>query len=313
MTRGVVVSGQRGQVIAVLDRSRSSDHVLRWAAREATSRQVPLRLIQTFTVPTIPLAARLGDSSMLLTLPDSCQTTHDGSAALLSRFRRSVAADHPDLAVTTGLECGSVVSVSAARSAEALLTVIGTRREYNCPDSLFGSVPARIIGQASGPIVIIPPPRSFSGRVEPSVVVALDGWPGFGAALGFAFQAAAVRHHRLWAVHTWDAGAADGVFGCRLTPSARGMIDQEKRRRMDEELAGWRVQFPEVDLRTLVLHGRPAPTLLHFCRRQYLGTEPALVVVVSRGHRGGPESRPRPIIGSLITRVPCPIAVVHAD
>lgn len=309
----MAVTGQREQVIAVLDRSRSSDHVLRWAAREATSRRVPLRLIQTFTVPTMPLAARLGDATTLLTWPQICQDTHDRTAALLSRSRRSVAAIHPDLPVSVAAECGSVASVSAERSAEALLTVIAARRTYSFPDSLFGSVPARIIGRAPGPIVSIPPPRSFSGPVEPSVVVSLDGWPGFGAALGFAFQAAAVRHHLLWAVHTWDDAATEGLFGRRLTPHDREVIDREKHRTMDEELSAWRVQFPHVDVRTLVLRGRPAPTLLNFCRRRHQGSEPALVVVVSRGLPGRRASRPHTIIRSLVAHAPCPIAVVPAS
>lgn len=304
---------QREQVIAVLDHSKSTGQVLRWAAQEATLRKVPLHLIQTFVVPTLPQAARLGDISMLLTAPQICQTSHDTSAALLSSFRRIAAALYPELSVTAEVACGSVATVSAARSCDALLTVVASRGAPSFPHRMFGSVPARIVGRASGPMVIIPPPRALDGRLEPCVVVALDGLPDCGSGLGFAFQAAADSHRVLLAVHTWDAAATEGLFRSPLTMSARLTIDREKYRRMQEELAAWKVHFPEVALQTLVLHGRPATALLHLCRSRYRSTEPALVVVVSRGHRGLLQPRSRTVIGSLIAGAPCPVAVIHCD
>jgi nucleotide-binding universal stress UspA family protein len=305
------VKEQRGQVIAVLDQSRLTEHVLRWATAEAIYRAAPLRLIQTFLLPMTPFSARLGDAGMLLTWPELYERNYTRSASQLSHVQRSLAAVHPELRVNASVECGSVVAVSAAHVADALLTVIGSRRTYNIPDALFGSGLAGIIGRSTGTVAVIRPPRSCSGPLEPSVVVSLDGAAGFGTGLGLAFEAAAARTQVLCAVHIWDAAATCGPFEHRLAAHAQAMIDREKHRRMDEELTGWRARFPTVEVRSFVLHGRTTPALLRFCRGHSHGTEPALVVMISpssRTVRGG--SRARATIRSFIARSPCPVVVV---
>ena len=181
-------------------------------------------------------------------------------------------------------------------SRQAVLTVVGSPGREYLADALCGSVARRLAGHGHGCVVIVPgtPARSrdTTDRVGP-VVVGVDGSAQVEAAIGFAFDEAAMRTVSLVAVHAWNGKAAD----------------VEERRVLAERLAGWAKKYPKVTATEVLVRGRPAPAVLHYVA----DAEPQLLVVGSRG-RGGLA---RLLLGStgmaVVRRAACPVAVVRGQ
>jgi nucleotide-binding universal stress UspA family protein len=178
-------------------------------------------------------------------------------------------------------------------------------------DAVLGSVAVATVTHCTGPVVVVRvDPTSASVRDTGPVVVALDGLPDSDDALVFAFDAAALRGTSLLAVHIWDDTVLDGFEYANPVAVDRGLIDDEERRLLAEQLAGWSDKYPDVKVTPVVLRGSPVTTLLE-CLNDEGSGPPVLVVVGSRG-RGGFAGM---LLGStsqaLIAHAPCPVAVVR--
>jgi nucleotide-binding universal stress UspA family protein len=142
------------------------------------------------------------------------------------------------------------------------------------------------------PVVVIHPDHHIGGSGP--VVVGVDNSPNSEPAVAFAFDAASVHEAELVAVHTFTDTVADGGT-------------EEEHAMLSEQLAGWREKYPEVSVRHVVVHGRPAPILLEHTH------DAQLIVVGSRGRHGltsfvlGSTSR------ALIAHSECPVVVVRPE
>jgi nucleotide-binding universal stress UspA family protein len=104
------------------------------------------------------------------------------------------------------------------------------------------------------------------------VLVGVDGSRCSARAVGIAFDEAATRNVGLVAVTTWS----DRNGG----PSAPDMARQRAEVLLEESLASFTVEYPDVCVDRVVIDGRPAQRLLEASRHAQL------VVLGSRG-RGG--------------------------
>jgi nucleotide-binding universal stress UspA family protein len=288
--------GTRPVVVGV-DGSDSALAAVRWAAVEADRRAAPLRLVTAFpwtreTVVGNPvLGERYRDELM------ARAERHIADARVAAE--RAV----PALPVSPATVVGSPIGVLGAEARDAQLLVLGTRGLGGLTGLLVGSVAVGLAAQAACPVVVVRGEDRDPFSPEP-VVVGVDGSPNSGAALGFAFDAAADRKVPLVAVHTWADPVFDPQVGALVDWAA---VDEDQRALLSQRLAGWTEKYPEVPLTQLVVHDGAGRTLVE------LSKNAQLVVVGSRG-RGNFTGL---VLGSVSHAVlhgsRCPVAVVRAD
>ncbi len=289
--------GRADIVVVGIDGSAHARKAARWAATEADRRHAQLRLVHAYT---LPIAGYAGYSMA----PDDLGTVmRVEGTAMLREVAAEIRTEHPGLDVAIRLFQGDAVVALRRESERARLTVVGSRGNGRVSGVLLGSVAMAITSHGTAPVAVIPA-EGPGGLAGGPVVVGVDGSATSDAAIAFAFDDAAVRGVRLLAVHTWN--------DVRPTLADPTMIDFAKledaeRAGLSEQLAGWREKYPDVDVRQIVVRGRPTQTLLRYAKQAQL------VIVGSRG-RGGFAGM---VLGStshsLISHAICPVVVVRPD
>jgi nucleotide-binding universal stress UspA family protein len=281
-------------VIVGVDDSAPSRVAVDWAARDATRRGVPLKLVFVLQPPTV---LALPDVPLP---PSYLQWQESEGAELLERSLATAreAADDAPLQVSTEIVSGPAVPVLAELSDGAQLIVVGSHGRGALARALLGSVSTGLVHHAHCPVAIIrdEDPLIAHPSLAP-VVVGVDGSPASEHALEIAFEQASFRGVDLVAVHAWsDSGLfnGSGVFefpGVDWT-TLQAMGEQT----LSERLAGWQERYPDVLVRRVVVADRPAQQLL-------AQAESAQLLVVGSRGRGGFAGM---LLGSVST------AVVHA-
>ena len=293
-----VESAQRTDLVVVgVDGSAHARKAADWAAAEAANRDAPLRLVYAYQ---LPLAGYAGYS---MAPSDLGRVMRAEGRRMLSEVADDLRTRHPGLDVHTRLFQGDAVVALRRASETARLTVVGSRGQSRMAGTLLGSVALAITAHGSAPVAVIPvdgPGWTMTGPV----VVGVDGSPTSEAAIGFAFEEAAVRGAPLVAVHAFSdlrPTLSD------VSPADYARLEESERVLLAEELASWREKSPTVEVISVVAHGRPTSALLDH------GRQAQLLVVGSRG-RGGFAGM---VLGStshaLITHALCPVVVVRPD
>ena len=290
------VGGRRDVIVVGLDASAWSRAAADWAAAEGALRHAGLVLVHAYAVtdPAVYAGAvpALGYPGYLPDPEGLDRELHGEGERLLASVSDSLRRAHPALRVTTLLAQDDAVSALRHESEHALLTVVGSHGSGRVASVFLGSVALSVSTHNPAPVAVIRPDHHIGGTGP--VVVGVDSSPNSEPAVAFAFDAAAVHETELVAVHTFTDTVADGG-------------SQEEHALLSEQLAGWGEKYPEVTVRHIVVHGRPAPILLEH-------THDALMIVVgSRGRHGltglvlGSTSR------ALIAHSECPVVVVRPD
>jgi nucleotide-binding universal stress UspA family protein len=256
-------------IVVGVDGSPASLAAIRWGAAMATRREAPLHLVHAIGVPlhALPvIGSLLFDISALREIGESALGQ---GRSIVSEWDGFPA----DVEVATFLDLPSPVAALAARSAAAQLLVIGARGLDPLERVLFGSVGVGLIKHADCPVAVIPAAAATMPPSSPvPVLVGVDGSRCSARAVGIAFDEAATRNVGLVAVTTWS----DRNGG----PSAPDMARQRAEVLLEESLASFTVEYPDVCVDRVVIDGRPAQRLLEASRHAQL------VVLGSRG-RGG--------------------------
>jgi nucleotide-binding universal stress UspA family protein len=169
-------------VVAAVDGSRGSHSAVEWAAREAVSLGLPLRLVNVIGWPYTHAGAGADDA---LTL--SAEVLAE--AAARARASTSLAGD-----VITESIPGPLGPVLTDISRRAHMLVLGHRDDTGFAGMVLSSHSVAVATHASGPVVVVPesPPLEWRSA-RPRVVVGVDGGPACIPALVFAFEHA--RRH----------------------------------------------------------------------------------------------------------------------
>jgi nucleotide-binding universal stress UspA family protein len=289
--------GRADIVVVGIDGSAHARKAAHWAAVEADRRHAQLRLVHAYT---LPIAGYAGYS---MAPNDLGAIMRVEGTAMLRDVAAELRAEHPSLDVAIRLFQGDAVQALRRESERARLTVVGSRGNGRVSGVLLGSVAMAITSHGTAPVAVIPA-EGPGGAPDGPVVVGVDGSATSEAAIAFAFDDAAVRGVRLLAVHTWN--------DVRPTLADPTMIDYAKledgeRAGLSEQLAGWRDKYPDVDVRPIVVRGRPTQTLLHYAGQAQL------VVVGSRGRGGFAGMLLGSTSHSLISHAICPVVVVRPD
>lgn len=281
-------------VVVGVDGSESALEAVRWAAREADRRRVPLRLVSAF-VWTV--GHHLGDPGLGTEYLTVLRQTARYELAVAAAAAADVL---PHLAIEQEVVDGLPVPVLFAEASRAQLVVLGDRGLGGFTGLLAGSVAIALAAGAPCPVVVVR--GSTPAAPAGPVVVGIDGSPTSEAALAFAFEAADLRGVSLVAVHTWTDYQAESTIGAVLEGEA---IDGDERRLLAERLAGWSEKYPDVPVERLVTRYRPAATLIE------QSGHAQLVVVGSRGRGGFAGLMLGSVSHALLHHAACPVAIVR--
>jgi nucleotide-binding universal stress UspA family protein len=288
-------------VIAVgVDGSASADRALRWAAETAGRRHSTLRIVHAIEAPTVYYGEGYVDTHRVMTdLRAEGEHITEQAAGVATGLV-------PGLAVETEVVACNPVQALLEQSRHALMVVLGRSGHRAITGLLLGAVPTTLTAHARCPVAVIR--GGADGEQLPGngpVVVGVDGSELSDAALGFAFAEAAHRGVALVAAHAWNDGDTGEVFSqARMEFDWEPLQDGEQRV-LAERLAGWRADYPDVEVHRVVVRDRPRHLLLDW------SGDAQLVVVGSRG-RGGFRGM---LLGStsqaLLHHARCPVLVVR--
>jgi len=286
-------------VIVGIDGSAASLAAAHWAADAAARRHRGLGLICAYGIPVVGH-------------PESEYPPEFAADIVTSRHRvlADVAAElraaHPGLSVTTTVLESDARRALVDASANAGLTVVGSRGGGRLKEVLLGSVALHVASHGRSPVAVIPQRWQ---NLDGPVLVGADGSPNSEACVAAAFDEASGRRTDLVAVLAWD-DLAHQRFARRPVVTSPAQSQQEYAV-LSEQLAGWQEKYPDVVVRQLVYRGHPAEALVRYGRHDAGERPPQVIMVGSRG-RGGFSGL---LLGStshaVITHALCPVIVVR--
>ena len=278
------MTGSANGILVGYDGSPCSEEALLWAAREATSRRLPLTVCHAwalgFTAPRHELAVQ-------------ALAREAGEQVIAEGVRRGC-----DLMgwlpVRPLLVEGSATAALCAASQEADMVVVGHRGYGGVAGQVIGSVSSQVAAYASGPVVVVRGHwRPAAGYVPGPVVVGADGSAGSVAAVEFAFIEATLHDTSVLAVCAL-ADAPGSLAGSRA-------LEEEFNKAIDESEKA----HPGIAAQRRVARGSARPALL------YAVNDAQLLVVGSRGRGGVPGMLFGSVGQALVSYATCPVAVVH--
>lgn len=135
------------RVVVGVDGSKSALDAVRWAAREAHTREIPLTVVHAVHLPEAAVAPLEPD--------DFAERQQAAGLRLLASAAALVGASYPELKIETESAPGSPVQRLVELSAPDTLVVTGTRGHGGFVGMLLGSVSRALAGHADGPIAVV--------------------------------------------------------------------------------------------------------------------------------------------------------------
>jgi len=215
-------------VVVGIDGSQAGVDAALWAAQEAHSRGVPLRLIHVVSVDEEDADVTLGDDPAAIAA-DWPETEYGRTS--LRNAATTIHASGLPLTVDTDIAFGDVESTLIDESQNATMICVGSLGIDALCWRALGSTAATLAEQAHAPVAVIrtPPPASAD---EPDWIVAsVDDSPESDAVADSAFREADLRRAPVLAL-----GLPDRRGGDRTSDE------------LNSRVAGWRRAHPSLDI-----------------------------------------------------------------
>jgi nucleotide-binding universal stress UspA family protein len=272
------------RVLVGFDGSPESMRALRWAADEARLRRLPLVVCHAWDWP-------YPEPTMRDTLRKLGQQILDDGIVIARRAA-------PSITVSGRLVAGSAREVLVNQSQNAALMVIGAQGNTASIDQALGSAAVQLPAYAHCPVLVVR--ETAQGRGRP-IVVGVDGSAASEAALGFAFEEAALRGRSLRALYgCWEPEAITASETCdpaELRQMAAG--------RLERTVSPWREKYSYVAAETSLVACPPRQMLLDAAE------EAELLVVGGRGLGGLETFRLGAVSTAVLHHAPCSVAIVR--
>jgi nucleotide-binding universal stress UspA family protein len=285
-------------VVAGVDGSESALTAVRWAAREAMRRRLPLRLVHAFSWPD---TQHFGDPGLGF---DYQEVLVRAAHEQVSAAADAAVAAAPGVELEWQVAPGYPIPMLEAESRRAQLLVLGTRGLGGVTGLVLGSVTVALAACAACPVVVVRGSEPLDALVGLPVVVGVDGTPNSEAAIAFAFGAADARRVPVIAVHTWWDSVIHPAPDLLLDWDS---VEAQEREVLAERLAGWGEKYPDVHVQRIVACDRPAHRLLERAR----GAQ--LLVVGSRGRGTFSGLLLGSVSHALLHHARCPVVIVRPE
>jgi nucleotide-binding universal stress UspA family protein len=242
--------------LGVVVRVDADAETLRWAAHDAALRKVPVTLV--------PVGHGFGSSARIWTAAptiDELRQAHsDEARQILSNAIKVIedGADEGDLpAINSELLYSASVPPLVDLSKEAQMVVVGRRRHAASGGGLDALLATGLLHLAHCPVAVIHDEDSTAlPSTQLPVLVGIDGSGGSQLATETAFAEASMRHVELMALHAWTDDDTSTM------PDTDWSTSQSRARQVLEEgLAGWQDNYPDVTVRRIVVSSDPARQL----------------------------------------------------
>lgn len=276
-------------IVAGTDGSGQSLRAVKWAAREAALRDVPLRIVTVipctgwFAPPgTQPGLNRKAAENALVDAVDAVDLVAHG------------------LTVDTSLRSGDPGPELARLAQDAAMLVIGSRGPGG---SAMTQGPVRRYLAAHAPHVVV----AVLGEAGPprhQIVVGVRDLNDSEAPLAFAFDEAVHRGAHLLAIQAWHFVPPPGT-GPRVTTLPH--VSADALSRLFRLLEPWQEKYPDVTVGEEIVHAHPGHALAKLSSSADL-----LVLGRHRGSRTITDAHIGPVTQSMLSRAHCPIAIVPA-
>ncbi|MFJ8632412.1 universal stress protein [Streptomyces sp. NPDC093568] len=269
------------EIITGVDRSARGRAAADWAAREALSRGLPLRVVHVSSPEGPDPAERW---------PYRPETVADHVVAQLTDR-------HPTLRARGLNLTGAPAAALRTMAQDAEMLVIGLRGEGSHPRIPVGSTADALVRACERPVVLVPgalPGEGPPGRVD-GVTLGIDARGPADGAVGLAFETARLRAARLHAVHAWKLPARAAERPLPVLEEDRATWEDDEVQRLSDALRPWRGKYPEVDVLEDVVLLAPEVALAHAAANSGL---------VVAGRRSGRTAL------ALLPHTRCPVAVV---
>ncbi|PPJ19492.1 universal stress protein [Nocardia nova] len=279
-------------LVVGVDGSEISYQAVAWAAVDAVLHGRRLDIVTSATLPT-------GFGSEVWT--GGADWVREDGERIVAEARRIAGLAEGPLEIRAELVFDPIIPTLIERSERAYRVVVGSRGRGAVRRALLGSVSSAVVQRAHCPVAVIPG-NSATDMVTAAkpVVVGVDGTENSEPAIGVAFDEASRRKVPLIAVHTWS-----DISLPEVAVAGWDTVRESERAALSESLAGWREQYPDVDVRPVVWADRPARALL-------AESEHSQLVVVGSHGRGGFTGM---LLGStghaLLQSSECPVIVVR--
>ena len=283
-------SGRHQGIVVGVDGSPSSSTAVRWAAREAAMRHVPLSLIHVIERPPWGLLALGGGAVQPPSETQEWQRT-EGAEVISAAVK--IATDSTQDRSIPDLQAEVYFSATGPTlyefSTQAQMIVVGSRGHSTVGRVLLGSVSTGLIHHARCPVAVVHGgAQAASPHSQLPVLVGIDGSPASESATAIAFEEASWRGVELIAMHAWsDLHVSETAGDDWLNLQAVG------EEALAERLAGWQERFPDVVVQRRIVLDGPALHLLE-------AAESSQLVVVGSHGRGGFAGM---LLGSVSTAV----------
>ncbi len=292
---------KRGAMIVGFDGSIPARLALYWAAVEATSRRLPLRLVHVFRWP-LPELANLGTELKSL----DRDGLYEAARSALETAAERCADLAPDIDVSHDVLTGDPVAVLSAQAEGATMLVLGNSGQTGVDGILVGASAAELARRVTCPVVIVRPTlHDTRDDHRQRVVVGVDDSPAGMRALWFAFDFAARHRAELVAVHAWCDLPLEGLTSALDMDIDGALVHEEAGALLTAVLSGPAKQYPGVRVRPVVTIDRPARALLEETRGA------TLVVVGSHGRSQSPHVPLGSVSHALLHYASCSVAVVR--
>jgi nucleotide-binding universal stress UspA family protein len=283
------------KIVVGTDGTDSSTAAVRWAAREAVRRGMPLRIVHAFDWEW--QSARFDAGAEYI---DVARQLADAVTAAAADQARAVA---PTVSLDADAIIGHAVPQLLECAEDAELVVLGNRGRGGFASLLLGSVSQRVATHAPCPVVVV---RGRGDVADGPIAAGVDDSPAADNVLETAFAAAASRHCALAVIRAYLPPAplwlASDVPATDIDTPQQDAVERE---RLDEQLAPWREKYPEVPVTAMLSHDSAAAVLAGASH----GVQ--LVIVGSRG-RGALAGA---FLGStgmqLLHHADCPVLIAR--
>jgi nucleotide-binding universal stress UspA family protein len=271
-------------ILVAVDGSPESDAAVRWAAREAELRHLPITLVHVVVPVVTSWPVRSLQAEFNEWQEDNArQVIEQAQKMLRSSLGGSELSD-----IRTEVLHGYAVPALVEASTDAWMLVVGSRGMGAFGRAVLGSTSGGVVHHAHCPVAILHADEAQSVDRTSPVLLGIDGSPASEAATALAFEEASRRQVELVALHAWSDVGVFPVVGMYWRE-----YEDEGHEVLGERLAGWQEQYPDVVVRRRIVCDRPARWLIDESQQAQL------VVVGSHGRGGFPGM----LLGSVSTAV----------